>query len=116
MVGGPDRRMGICVDAGRDVHEHRSDTGGGSPLDLVERVEHDEACPASAAARSSSSLLLFPVDDDVPPGISARSATSSSPRVETSAPKPSSENSRRSATLGNALTLYARKAPGAAIL
>jgi hypothetical protein len=60
---------------------------------------------ASAAARSSSSLLLFPCTTMRSPGRPASSANLSSPRVETSAPKPCSASRRSTATFGSALRL-----------
>ena len=68
----------------------------------------------SAAARSSSSLLLLPCMTIRSAGTPARRAKASSPSVETSAPRPSSASREITATLGNALTLYATSASGAA--
>ena len=71
-------------------------------LELVERVEHDQRAHARPRARSSSSSLLLPWMTSRSPGMPARSANSSSPTVETSAPRPSSASSRSTATDGNA--------------
>jgi hypothetical protein len=43
VVGGLDRLVRLGVDPGRRADEHAPDAGGRSPLDLVERVEDDEA-------------------------------------------------------------------------
>ena len=107
-----DRIVGVGVDPGRDAHEHAPPAA--RPLDVVQRVDDEEPTPAAAARAISSSDLLLPWNTIRSPAMPARIANSSSPSVETSAPSPSSAKSRSSATFGNALTLYATSASGAA--
>ena len=98
---GADCLVRLRLDARRDPDEDAADAGRGGPLRLVERVEDDERA-GGAAARSSSSDLLLPCTSSRSPAIPAACANASSPRVETSAPSPSSASSRIRATFGNA--------------
>ena len=101
-VAGADRLVRLRLDSRRDADENAADARGGSAPGLVERVEDDERAGPAAAARSSSSDLLFPCTSRRSPAMPARRANASSPSVETSAPSPSSASRRISATLGNA--------------
>ena len=86
--------------------EHAPHAGRRGPLRLVERVEHDEAHLGLGRRAELLVALVVAVHDDPLARRSRRArAKASSPSVETSAPKPSSASSRRSATFGNAFRL-----------
>jgi hypothetical protein len=60
---GPDRLVGLGVDAGRDADEHAADARLGCARRLVERVDRDER---AAIGRSTQLLvrLVVPMDDE----------------------------------------------------
>jgi hypothetical protein len=83
--GRPPLRRAVPGAAGRPVQ----------PLDLLERVGDDVPDPGASAPRLRR--LLLPCSVISPGGTPARSATSSSPPVQTSTPRPSSVTQRSTA-------------------
>ena len=101
VLARPDGLVRVGVDPRRDPDERAAHARGAGPLDLLERVEHDEPAGGGGGAQLLVGLVVAVNDEPL-----ARDAgafrEASSPSVETSAPSPSSARSRSTATFGNA--------------
>ena len=73
------RLVRVGLDPRRHAHEEARRADGPRPVELVERVEHDQRAESDRAAQISSSSLLFPWITSRSPGMPARSAKASSP-------------------------------------
>ena len=95
LVRGGDELVGVRLDADGHPDQHRDATGAarrgerGQPGDLVERVEHDARRSRPRPRRSSAVDLLLPCSAIRSAGKPARSATASSPPLQTSRRRPS---------------------------